>query len=85
MIPWVRKIPWRRKWQPTPVFLPEKIPWTEELGGLQSVRSQKVRFDWVTEHTHVRSKGEKTRRYFYLKLLSMSLKTQEFMLYYEKK
>ena len=20
--PWVRKIPWRRKWQPTPVFLP---------------------------------------------------------------
>ena len=20
-IPWVRKIPWRRKWQPTPVFL----------------------------------------------------------------
>ena len=22
--PWVRKIPWRRKWQPTPVFLPRK-------------------------------------------------------------
>ena len=21
--PWVRKIPWRRKWQPTPVFLLE--------------------------------------------------------------
>ena len=20
--PWVRKIPWRRKWQPSPVFLP---------------------------------------------------------------
>ena len=20
--PWVRKKPWRRKWQPTPVFLP---------------------------------------------------------------
>ena len=20
--PWVRKIPWKRKWQPTPVFLP---------------------------------------------------------------
>ena len=26
--PWVWKIPWRRKWQPTLVFLPE-IPWTE--------------------------------------------------------
>ena len=22
--PWVRKIPWRREWQPTPVFLPWK-------------------------------------------------------------
>ena len=22
--PWVRKIPWNRKWYPTPVFLPEK-------------------------------------------------------------
>ena len=22
--PWVRKVPWRRKWQPTPVFLPKK-------------------------------------------------------------
>ena len=20
--PWVRNIPWRRKWQPTPVFMP---------------------------------------------------------------
>ena len=23
--PWVRKIPWRRKWQPTLVFLPGKF------------------------------------------------------------
>ena len=23
--PWVRKIPWSRKWQPTPVFLPRKF------------------------------------------------------------
>jgi len=23
--PWVRKIPWRRKWKPTPVFLPVKF------------------------------------------------------------
>ena len=22
--PWVRKIPWRREWQPTPVFLPRQ-------------------------------------------------------------
>ena len=24
--PWVRKIPWKRAWQPTPVFLPEENP-----------------------------------------------------------
>ena len=21
--PWVKKVPWRRKWQPTPIFFPE--------------------------------------------------------------
>ena len=28
--PWGGKIPWRRAWQPTPVFLPGESPWTEE-------------------------------------------------------
>ena len=45
--PWVRKIPWRRKWQPTPVFLPGKIPWTKEPGGLKSMGSQRVGHDWI--------------------------------------
>ena len=31
--PWVRKIPWRRKWQPTPVFLPgESHGWRSLVG-----------------------------------------------------
>ena len=30
--PWVGMIPWRRAWQPTPVFLPGESPWTEEPG-----------------------------------------------------
>ena len=25
---------WRKEWQPTPVFLPEESPWTEEPGRL---------------------------------------------------
>ena len=29
--PWVRKIPWRRKWQPTPVLLPEESPGQRSL------------------------------------------------------
>ena len=49
--PFVGKISWRRKWQPTPVFLTWKIPWTEEPGGLQSMGLQ---LD-MTENTHTRT------------------------------
>ncbi|KAB0348754.1 hypothetical protein FD754_013611 [Muntiacus muntjak] len=38
--PWVGKIPWKRAWLPTAVFLPGESPWTEEPGGLQSTGSQ---------------------------------------------
>ena len=37
---WVEKIPWRREWQPTPVFLPG------ELHG-QTMGSKRIRHDWV--------------------------------------
>ena len=30
---WVGKIPWRRKWQPTPVFLPGKPHGWRSLAG----------------------------------------------------
>ena len=43
--PWVRKSPWSRKWQPTPVFLPGESPWTEEPGGLQSTGLQRAGHD----------------------------------------
>ena len=32
-------IPWRRAWEPTPVFFPGESPWTEEPGRLQSMGS----------------------------------------------
>ena len=40
--PWVRKIPWRRAWQPTSVYLPGDTPLTEEPARLQSTGSQRV-------------------------------------------
>ena len=40
--PWIRKIPWRRPWQPTPVFLPEECH-GEELGRLHPRGSQRLR------------------------------------------
>ena len=58
--PWVGKIPWRRKWQPTPVFLPGKFPWTGEPGRLQSMGSQRVGHDWTTSLSYI---------YIYYKML----------------
>ena len=43
--PWVRKVPWRRAWQPTPVFSPGE-PWTEEPGGLQPTGLRRAGRDW---------------------------------------
>ena len=31
--PWIRKIPWRREWLPTPVFLPEEFHGQKSLTG----------------------------------------------------
>ena len=42
---WVGNIPWRRAWQPTPVFLPGKPR------GLQSSQSQ-TRLKQLSTHTH---------------------------------
>ena len=41
----VRKIPWRREWLPTSSILAWRISWTEEAGGLESMRSQRVGHD----------------------------------------
>ena len=46
----------RRLWQPTPAFLPGESLWTQELGRIQSMGSQRVGHDWVTNtHTHTSS------------------------------
>ena len=42
--PWVEKILWRGAWEPTLVFLSGK-PWTEDLGGLQFMGLQRVRYN----------------------------------------
>ena len=40
---WVGKIPWRRKWQPTPVFLPGKLH-----------EQRRLSMDWATVHSIVK-------------------------------
>ena len=36
LVPGLGRFPWRKAWQPTPVFLPGEILWTEEPGRLYS-------------------------------------------------
>ena len=50
--PWVRKIPWRRKWQSAPIFLPGKLHGQRSLEGF-SPRGHRVRHDWA--HSHIMS------------------------------
>ena len=45
---WVGKIPWRRKWQPTPIFLPGNPIGQRDLMGY-SPWGHRVRYDLATE------------------------------------
>ena len=63
-IPGFQMIPWRRKWQPTPVFLPGESPWIEEPGGLQSLGLQKSQMqlsDLQQQHTSLLVTGSPNR------------------------
>ena len=42
---------WEKGTKPHSSILAWKIPWTGEPGGLQSMGSQRVRHDYITEHT----------------------------------
>ena len=47
--PWVGKILWRRKWQPTPVFLPGESHGQRSLVGYSPQGCKELD---TTEHTH---------------------------------
>ena len=55
-IPGWGRSPWREYMANHSNILAWRIPWTDELGGLQSKGSQRVRCDWsdlAQAHTHV--------------------------------
>ena len=52
--PWVGKIPWSRKWQLTPVFLPGKLHGQRSLVGYCPWGHKGLD---TTEHTHTHQKG----------------------------
>ena len=49
---WVRKIPWSRKWQPTPVFLPGKFHGQRSLVG-DSPWGHKISQAWLSDWAHI--------------------------------
>ena len=52
--PWIRKIPWRRKWLPSPVFLPGKFHGQRSLAGYSPWgRRESDMTEQLTSHIHV--------------------------------
>ena len=50
--PWVMKIPWRRAWQPTPVFLPGKSHGQRSLVGCSPWGHRESDTTEAAEHAH---------------------------------
>ena len=51
--PWLRNIPRRRKWQPTPVFLPEKSHGQKSLVGYSPQGHKESNMtEWLSMHAH---------------------------------
>ena len=61
--PWVKKIHWRRKWQPTPVFLPGKSHAQRSLAG-HSPQGRRVGLNWVTntDFSHLTNRETEVQR-----------------------
>ena len=53
--PWVGKMPWRRKWQPTPVFLPGKSHGQRSLAGYNPWGHKRVGHNLVTKQQQQRT------------------------------
>ena len=51
--PWIRKIPWRRKWQPTPVFLPGEFHGQRNLVGCSQWGHNRVKQNLVTKYPSI--------------------------------
>ena len=51
--PWIGKIPWRRKWQPTPIFLLRTLHGQRNLVGYSPCGCKELdTTEWLRTHTH---------------------------------
>ena len=74
--PWVKKIPWSGKWQPTPVFLPGKLLGQRSLVGygpwatVRGVAKSQTKWLWVHRQLPNEDNGHRNRNPF-LQLLQI--------------
>ena len=84
--PWVGKIPWRRKWQPTPVFLPGKSHGQRSLMGYNlwdRRESDMTEQLWACTHTPVMYEIFLYRvlsLFFYISRFGLASKIKRFIL-----
>ena len=74
-----QKIPWRKEWLSSPVFLSGEIPWIEEPCGLLSMRSESARHDWVA----ITFTFNTSQLFYFLisKIVCMFLRICQYLLY----
>ena len=58
LIPGFGNVPWRRKWQPTPVFLPGETHGPRNLAGYSPCSCKE---SYTTEHTRIKVLFSKTQ------------------------
>ena len=56
--PWVRKIPWRRKWQPTPALLPGEFNGQRSLADYRPW-GHKRKWTWFSDYTTTITHGSR--------------------------
>ena len=69
--PWVRKIPWRRAWQPTPVFLPKESHGQRNLVGYSPWYYKRVRHDW-SDSAHMQKHLQSSPPFIFLVTLKQA-------------
>ena len=53
--PWFGKIPWRREWLPTPVFLPGESHGQRNLAGCSPWGQKRIEHGWATNNKNTHS------------------------------
>ena len=62
--PWVGKIPWSRKWQSTPLFLPRKFHGQRSLGGYSPWdHKESDTTEYANTHSNGHFQGHNTRAF----------------------